>query len=45
MGIVGGFLYLVHADQDRITELPGITILARMGAEPMPGDTPLPGGL
>ena len=44
-GLVDGHLYLSHPRRQRAVELPGVTITARHGAGPLPGDTRLPGGL
>lgn len=44
-GPVGGVLYLVHDRRDRTRQLPGLTVNARRGPGPIPGDAALPGGL
>jgi len=44
-GPVSGVLFLAHDARDRELELPGLTVLARRGAPPLPDDIPLPGGL
>jgi hypothetical protein len=44
-GPVDGVLYLSHAARAREIALPGLVLLARPGAGPLPGDVPLPGGL
>ena len=44
-GPVDGVLYLAHDRRDRVVALPGLTISARRGAPPQPGDIEIPGGL
>jgi hypothetical protein len=44
-GAVGGVLYVAHTRRPRNLELPGLTVRARAGAAPQPGDIPYPGGL
>ncbi len=44
-GPVDGRLYLSSPSRARSLELPGLSIDARLGAGPVDGDTPLPGGL
>jgi hypothetical protein len=44
-GVVDGVLYLAHPGRPRDTEMPGLTVRARAGAGPLPGDVTLPGGL
>ena len=44
-GKVDGFLYLAHDARDRELDLPGLNVVARRGAGPLPGDVSLPGGL
>ncbi|HRE02736.1 MAG TPA: Fic family protein [Ilumatobacteraceae bacterium] len=44
-GKVGGYLYLAHDARERELALPGLTVIARRGAGPLPGDVPMPGGL
>ena len=42
---VDGTLYVAHSASNRRIELPGLTIEARTGAGPQPGDIALPSGL
>lgn len=44
-GPVAGVLYLAHDHREREVSLPGLTIVARRGVPPLPGDIPMPGGL
>ncbi len=44
-GPVDGVLYLAHDAREREVHLPGLTISARRGAPPQPGDIDIPGGL
>lgn len=45
MAPVGGVLYLAREGRARAVELPGLSIRARAGAPPQPGDICLPDGL
>jgi hypothetical protein len=44
-GPIDGRLYLSSPSGARSLDLPGLSIQARLGAGPIDGDTPLPGGL
>ena len=44
-GPVADVLYVCHPARAREIALPGLVLLARRGAGPLPGDVPLPGGL
>jgi len=44
-GATDGVLYVAHTRRPRHLELPGLTVRARTGAGPQPGDVAYPGGL
>ncbi len=44
-GRVDGYLYLAHGARARELALPGLTVIARRGPGPLPGDNLMPGGL